>query len=99
MRYLGIWHFVTPFDAKDAAKTVQVEAVQLPLLFGVCCPGLTAIQEHADDAGIGHCHLSWDCELWILPDMCCKSAWNCCGLPNTFVNLHIEEQVVADGRP
>ena len=72
--YLGIWHFVTPFDAKDAAKTAQVEAVQLPLLFGVCCPGLTAMQERADDSGVVHCHLSWDCELWILPDTCCKSA-------------------------
>ena len=60
---LCIWHFVTPFNAKDEVKAVQVEAVQFQLLFGVCCPGLAAIQEHADNTDVVHCDLGLYSEL------------------------------------
>ena len=65
---LGIRHLVTPMDADDAAQEAHVEAVQFTLLFGVCCPCLTAVEESADHAGILHCHLCWNCQLWVLPD-------------------------------
>ena len=65
---LGTGHLVTPMDAEDAAQAVHVEAVQFALLFGVCRPCLAAVEESADDAGIVHCHLCWNCQLWVLPD-------------------------------
>ena len=65
---LGIGHLVTSMNAGDAAQAAHVEAVQFALLFEVCCPCLAAVEESADHAGIVHCHLCWNCQLWVLPD-------------------------------
>ena len=54
---LCVWHFVAPFDVKDAAEAAHVETVQSLLLLCICCPCLTRIQKSVDDAGIIHCHL------------------------------------------
>ena len=48
----GIWHFVAPVDAEDAPQAAEVEAVQLLLLFVICRPCFTAIQECTDDKAI-----------------------------------------------
>ncbi|KAL6457667.1 hypothetical protein MHYP_G00346300 [Metynnis hypsauchen] len=44
---LGVGHFVVPADAKDAAKTSHVEAVQLLLLLGMGYPGFAPVQDYA----------------------------------------------------
>ena len=45
-----------------------MEAVELPLLFCIGCPRLTAIQEGGDDAGVVHSNLCPHSEFGLLPD-------------------------------
>lgn len=72
-------------------------ALQILLLFGICCPCFTAILELAGDAGIVHGHFGQDYEFWILPDTGGKSSKNCSSLPKALVGLDIMGQILADG--
>ena len=55
-------------DAKDAAKTLHVETVQLLLLLGIGCPGFTPVQEDATYTCVVHSHLRRSGQLGVLPD-------------------------------
>lgn len=74
---LGVRYLLAPADAKDEAKALPVETVQLPLLLSRGCPSFTPIQEGANKAGIVHCNLGWSGQLRILPDTSGQSSQGC----------------------
>ena len=45
LKDLCIWYFLSPVYAKDAPQAAEMEAIELPLVFGICCPCYTAIEE------------------------------------------------------
>ena len=67
-----------------------MEAVQLPLLLGIYCPCLTAVQECTDDARFVHYYIGCHSQFGILPKTSCQWAQHCCGLPATLVYFGIQ---------
>ena len=45
---------ILPFDVKDAPEATQVKCVEAMLLFGICRPCLTAVQQEPEDTGLVH---------------------------------------------
>ena len=46
-----VWNFVLPGDVEHAAETAHVESVKLPLLSYEKSPGLSAVQQYAQNTG------------------------------------------------
>ena len=61
------WHSVASYNAEDVAYAAHVEAVQLPILLGIYCLYLAAVQECTDDARFVHCYLGCHSQFEILP--------------------------------
>ena len=71
--------------------------VEFPFLLGVGGPSFAAVQQCIEDASVAHCHLCFRGEFGALPDACGEAGKRRCSLPNTFVELHVQRQVVRDG--
>ena len=68
---------VLPGDAQNPPEAMQMEEVESAFLAGVQCPGFTAVQQCADDAGLVDLHLGVGGQHGVVPYSCCK-AGHCC---------------------
>ena len=83
---------VLPGDVMDSPKAAQVEGVEFPFLLGSGGPSFAAVQQRIEDASTIHCYLCLRRELEVLPDACSEAGKRSCGLPNTFVELHVHPE-------
>ena len=60
-------------------------------------PCFTAIEQHAEHAGLVHLHLGVDGQHGVFPDPLCKASNCCCCLANLCVQFRIQGEVAGDG--
>ena len=71
---LGVGHSVLPGYAQDMAEASHVESVESSLLFYICGPCFTGIQQCTDDTGAVHCHLRSSSQLRVCPNSSCEAS-------------------------
>ena len=84
-------------DAQNPSKAVQVESIESVCLVGVQRPYFTAIEQHAEHAGLIHLHLGVDGQHGVFPDPLCKVSHCCCWLANLCAQFDIQGEVAGDG--
>ena len=72
-----VWDTVLPDDAQNPSEVVQVEGTESAFLVGVQSPFFTAIEQHAEHAGLIHLHLGVAGQHGVFPDHLCKAS-HCC---------------------
>ena len=92
LEHFCVGDVVLPFDATDAPEVKCVEAM---LLFGICRPCLTAVQQ--DDKGLVHLNLCVQCESADFPRPTGHSGHGGRSFADAFVDLDIGGQVAGDG--
>ena len=68
-----VWDLVLPGDVQNASEVAHVKSIELSLLSGTQCPGLTAIQEGAHDAGSVDLDLCVLSQFAVAPCFLCQS--------------------------
>ena len=71
-----IWDLVLPSDVQNALEAAHVKGIELSLLSGKQCPGLTALQEGAHDAGSVDLDLCVLDQLAVVPCFFFWSVWS-----------------------
>ena len=65
-------------------------------LSGTCGSCLTAKQQGAEDAGVVHSHFCLHGQLGVCPHTRCEAIECCSCLPDPFVHLSVQGEVVGD---
>ena len=86
---LGVGHSVLSGHAQNMAEVFHVESVESSLLFYICGPCFTGIQQCTDDTGAVHCHLHSSCQLRVCPNSSCEASECRSCLADPLVNLSV----------
>ena len=86
---LGVGHSALAGYAQDMAVASHVERFEYFLLFCICGPCFTGIQQCTDDTGAVHCHLRSSCQHWVCPNSSCEASECRSCLADPLVDLSV----------